>query len=163
MLRFLRRSAGEDIFLRSWFTRRSEDLLPRKWRLFLAACCNRVAPLVGGRARRLIEFANSFTDHAPGEDDVERVNYWFGPGSSKQRIRLLWGLTAPLSSAAGELRNIAGHYARHAAPDKAAMDPAQRIALGAEAAAQSELIRVIIGNPFPVSHAEPGVAADGKC
>ena len=149
MMRFLRRSAGEDIYLRSWFTRQANHQLPQKWRLFLAGCCNRIAPLLCGRVRELIEFANSFTDRTPTEDAFERVRHWFGSGGcSIQQVRLLWGLTSPLSSAAGELRNIAGHHARRRAPNKAAMHAAQRSALDVEAMAQSELLRSTVGGPY---------------
>jgi hypothetical protein len=65
-----------------------------------------------------------------------------------QTVRLLWSLTSDLASAAGELRNIAGHHARSLTAPKAEKDFAQRAALDAEAAAQCGLIRDIVGNPF---------------
>lgn len=154
MLRFLRRSAGDDIILRSWFTRHAEHQLPGEWRLFLATCCNRVAPLLNKRAQKLIEFANTFVDEAPTKAAVKRVSFWFSGRCGIQSIRLLWGLCWPLSNAAGQLRSIAGHYAFRSALEKSGSDreqraaSAMRAAMHAEAASQCELIRAIIGSPI---------------
>jgi hypothetical protein len=125
-----------------------------KWRLFLAACCNRIAPLLNQRAQRLIEFANSFVDKIIREETVEQVFRWYSRRSGIQATRLMSGLCSPLAIAAGELRTIAGHYAFRLALTKSAPNweqraiSAMRAAIDAEGAAQSELIRRIIGNPF---------------
>lgn len=154
MLRSIRRSAGDDIFLRSWFTRHAEYQLPREWRMFLATCCNRVRPLLNKRAQKLIEFANSFVDEAPTKAAVERVSLWFSGQCGIQSLRLLWGLCCPLSTAAGQLRSIAGHYAFRSSLHKSMSDwehratSAMRAAMDAEAVWQSELIRAVIGSPF---------------
>lgn len=153
MLRFLRQNAGEDVLLRSWFTRHAEYQLPRKWRFFLATCCSRIAPLLNKRDRRVVEFATSFVDQIPTEAAVERLSIWSSGGGIQSR-RLIRGLFWPLSSAAGQLRSIAGHKAFRSALIKSELDwerqanVAMRSAVDAEAASQSELIRTIIGLPF---------------
>jgi hypothetical protein len=150
MMRHLRESPGAGVELRSWFAHPSYGTLPRKWRLFLAACCRRVWPLLGsgnGPAQRLIEFAEGFADAPPTEESRQRVLAWFGNGKiSTQYGRLIWGLTAPLAAAAGELRNIAGQHARQT--EKADKWKGERAALDAERLAQCALIRDLFGNPF---------------
>src|SRR5262245_8576717 len=83
----------------SWF---GPNPLPRRWRLFLAACCGRVAPTLGvdSPLQRLVEFAQACTECVPSEEQVQRVQRWFGSETLPQVCqRLLRGLTSPLSSA----------------------------------------------------------------
>jgi hypothetical protein len=150
MMRYLRERPGGGVELRSWFAPPAYGVLPRKWRLFLAACCWRVGPLLGsgdGSAQRLIEFAEGFTDAPPTEESRQTVLSWFGNGGrSRQYVRLVWGLTAPLAAAAGELRNIAGQHARLAA--MADKWKAEQTALNAERLTHCAFIRDLFGNPF---------------
>lgn len=148
--------------LRSWFGHPSYGTLPRKWRCFLAACGRRIAPLLGDHQRRarLINFAEPFADQPPTEDARRTVIQWFaGERRSIQSVRLLWGLTAPLAAAAGELRNAAGYGARMTVP-KPERDSAERAARNAEKAAQCALIRDILGNPFRPVAFEPSWRTD---
>ena len=154
ILRFLRRNKGEPILLQSWFTIIQADQLSQKWRLFLAKYCDRIAPLLSKRSQRLIEFASSFIERVPSVAERERIEGWFGDRPGIQSIRLIRGLYWPLSSAAGQLRQIAGHCAFRSALTRSAADreelatQAMRAAMHAEAAVQCNLIREIIGNPF---------------
>ncbi|MCI0740756.1 MAG: hypothetical protein L0Y72_17030, partial [Gemmataceae bacterium] len=53
MIRYLRRSAAQGIELYSWFSHPARGTLPRKFRLFLAASCRRVAPFLGSANGRV--------------------------------------------------------------------------------------------------------------
>jgi hypothetical protein len=142
--------------LRSWFSHPAHRTLRRKWRLFLAACCQRAYTLIGSSkspAQRLIEFAEHFTECDPPQEARERVLRWFeNSNASMQHRRLLRGLTSPLAHAAAELRNIAGDHAHITTVPITEKELAKRQALAAEDRAQCEVIRDIFGNPFrPVS------------
>src|SRR4051812_20488485 len=91
MMRYLRRDDGQEAWYQSWFSHPTCRTLPRKWRLFLAACCERVEPLFGDdEVRHLIEFAASFTDRPPTEDARQRLRAWFSHRDyHAQRVRVL--------------------------------------------------------------------------
>lgn len=146
MLRWLRRLGRLPSDFPGWFSR---SLLPRKGRLFLAACCRRVWHCFSARhGQRLIEYAEGFAGPAPTEQSVRDVGRWFGSGDiTNQQVRLLWGLSSPVGSAAGELRNIAGRHAFVRAARNEEKRAAERRALDAEALAQCGLLRDL----FPFS------------
>ncbi len=152
MMRFLRHGAGYAAVLRSWFSSTEEHALPRNWRLFLAACCQRVLPHIESRerwARQLLDFAWDHVESTPtAEDRLTAKSLMPQRNCSWQGTRFLQGFFAPLGSAAGELRNVAGCQARAVAADKTRKDAAQRAALDAEGEFQCLLLRDIFGNPF---------------
>jgi hypothetical protein len=158
MMRHLRRLVGNGIDLRSWFSHPAYGTLPRKWRCFLAACCWQVAPYLDQRAGQLIEFADGRVEAEPTMEDLQQVRGWFNEYSIQQ-VRLLWGLTSPLGSASGELRNIVGCRAWKSTIAKSQKQAAMRAAFDAEAKAQCWLIRDIFGDPFVVRSKEVGRSA----
>jgi hypothetical protein len=152
MRRELRQRAGLESEYRNWFGHPGYGTLPRKWRLFLAACCQHVAPCLGGEespARKLIDFVQGLTEEPPTEADRQRVLAWpLGTRNSAERRGLLQGLTSFLGRAAGALRIIAGDHAHRSTQVRAEKEAARRRALDAEERAQCDLIRDIFGNPF---------------
>jgi hypothetical protein len=110
-----------------------------------------VAPTLGADspAQRLVEFAQACAECVPSEEQVQRVERWFGDGPlPKVCQRLLRGLTSAPNSAAAELRLVAGYHAYKITPTNTEKQSAMRQALDAEELAQCELIRDIFGNPF---------------
>jgi hypothetical protein len=145
---------------------------PRKLRLFAAACCRRVSPLMLANdlshLADKVEVVERYADGAAGADELRTAHYALRRAAEAQPTHLRSALVSAIVSATAEayLRGHAVRVARlccrgagwSAAPSR--FSPASVLASVAERSAQARLLRDLFGSPFhPPREVDPDVLA----
>jgi hypothetical protein len=143
-----------------WMEERTSE---RKWRLFAVACCRRVWPHIpDARSRQAVESAEQFADGLIEERDLQQT-YPDALAAFEEICRSRTGekdLFHPMWRAQFAFRRSAPAVVRWAclaawttaAEAVKAAKTAESVANSKDLAAQCELLRELIGNPFrPVS------------
>jgi hypothetical protein len=167
MLGFLRSRTGKASLRARW----GGERLERKLRLFLAACCRRVWPLMGDeRSLRAVEVAEQYVEGAVHAVDLRAAAASAATAYAEVRAtsdaRAYCAACAAAEVARADFRG--GFYLCTYGAEAAAMAPAaprdsagpragyDQAILGAEGAAQAGLLRCIFGNPFRLVTFSPG-------
>jgi hypothetical protein len=133
-----------------------DTLSPRKGRLLACACCRRVAPAANNPDLTLIELSERYADGMATVEEINRVpepNYssWLGDCfTHATRLAVHSAIRTNIYSACSYAvivrRDHAGSETGYA--NNVERSDAMLAATAAEATAQTELIRDIVGNPF---------------